>query len=51
MGDLEDDVLDVVLEEDCISWHLVGDGGEIVVEIVDLVEVVVVARVGGEVYD
>lgn len=26
LGDLEDDVLDIVQEDDCVRWHFVGDG-------------------------
>lgn len=51
LGDLEDDVLDIVQEDDCVRWHFVGDGRQVVVEVVDLVQVVVVAGVRGQVYD
>ena len=51
LGDLEDDVFDVVQEDDGISWHFVGYGRQVVIDIVDFVQVVVVAGVGGKVYD
>jgi len=42
LGNLQDDMFDVVLKQDCIGWHLIRNGREVVIKIVDLIEKVVI---------